>query len=49
VGKANKTLVYYEANKKNLISITDKGDILIINWKQHPTVNVVLDIQQPTD
>jgi hypothetical protein len=49
VGKANKTLVYFEANKKNLISITDKGDLLIVKWKQHPTVNVVLEMLQPTD
>jgi hypothetical protein len=32
-----------------MINITDKGDLLIVNWKQHPNINVVLDILQPTD
>jgi hypothetical protein len=48
VGKANKTLVYYQTNKSQT-SITDKGDILIVAWRQHPQVNVVLDILQPTE
>ena len=48
VGKANKTLVYYQTNK-NQTSITDKGDLLIVSWRQHPQVNVVLDILQPTE
>ncbi len=43
LGKANKTQVYYQANK-NSTRITDKGDLLIVAWKQHPQVNVVLDL-----
>ena len=35
VEKANKTLVYYQANKNQTI-ITDKGDLLIVAWRQHP-------------
>jgi hypothetical protein len=49
LGKANKTLVYYQANRKHMTSITDKGDLLIIRWKQHPNVNVVLEMLQPTE
>jgi hypothetical protein len=43
VEKANKTLVYYQANK-NQTRITDKGDLLIVAWRQHPQVNVVLEL-----
>jgi hypothetical protein len=32
-----------------MTSITDKGDLLIIRWKQHPNVNVVLEMLQPTE
>jgi hypothetical protein len=43
VEKANKTLVYYQTNKNQTI-ITDKGDLLIVAWRQHPQVNVVLEL-----
>ena len=48
LGKANKTLVYFQA-RKNQTRITDKGDLLIVAWNQHPHLNVVLEMQQPTD
>ena len=41
--KANKTLVYYQANK-NQTRITDKGDLLVVTWRQHPEINVVIDL-----
>jgi hypothetical protein len=33
-GKANKTLVYYQAARLNEINIGDRGDIMNISWKQ---------------
>jgi hypothetical protein len=43
MSRANKTLVYYQANKK-FTQITDKGDLLIVAWKHCPTTNVVLEM-----
>jgi hypothetical protein len=48
LGKANKTLVYYQANK-NQTRITDQGDLLIVAWKHSPHTNVVLEMLQPTE
>jgi hypothetical protein len=43
LGKANKTLVYFQA-RKNQTRITDKGDLLIVAWNHHPNLNVVLEM-----
>jgi hypothetical protein len=48
LGKANKTLVYYQANK-NFTQITDHGDLLEVAWKHSSHANVVLEMLQPTD
>jgi hypothetical protein len=43
-GKANKTLVYYEARRLNEINIEDRGDIMKLSWKKHTTVYENLEL-----
>jgi uncharacterized protein YggU (UPF0235/DUF167 family) len=48
LGKANKTLVYYQA-KKNMVKIVDRGDMVHICWKSDESSSVILDVHRSAE
>jgi hypothetical protein len=46
MAKANKTLVYFQANKAP-IKITDRGDIMNLAWRYDAKIWANIDLEQP--